>query len=233
MSDHPKNGDAERPPFRLGDWTVEPMLDRISRERETVQLRPRVMDVLLCLVESRETVVSKQQLIDRVWRTEFVSENALTHAITELRTKLGDDPKHPTYIETIPRRGYRIIAELTIDGLGPATASTPPVRFELVAEDGRELPLKDGDNLIGRSPESGILLDTPKVSRRHARIVVAGDSASIEDLGSKNGTFVRGRRLEGPVRLQHADEIQIGVNVARFRFRVIDDRTRTEHLDDC
>ena len=70
-------------------------------------------------------------------------------------------------------------------------------------------------------------------TRRHARILVDSDSTTIEDLGSKNGTFVRGRRLEQPVELRDADEIQIGVNLAKFRFRALDDRTRTEQLDDC
>jgi DNA-binding winged helix-turn-helix (wHTH) protein len=230
VPDSSKTDTAERPSFRLGDWTVEPMLDRISRGDEAVQLRPRVMDLLLCLVDAPEIVVSKQQLIDRVWNTEFVTDNALTHAVTELRKKLGDDAENPTYIETIPRRGYRLVAELDLER---PEAGAAEVRFVLVGEDETELPLHDGDNLIGRSPEAAVQIDTSEVSRRHARIVVDHESAVIEDLGSKNGTFVRGRRLDAPVRLQDADEIQIGVSLATYRFRVVDDRTRTERVDDC
>jgi hypothetical protein len=188
------------------------------------------MDLLLCLVDAPEIVVSKQQLIDRVWNTEFVTDNALTHAVTELRKKLGDDAENPTYIETIPRRGYRLVAELDLER---PEAGAAEVRFVLVGEDETELPLHDGDNLIGRSPEAAVQIDTSEVSRRHARIVVDHESAVIEDLGSKNGTFVRGRRLDAPVRLQDADEIQIGVSLATYRFRVVDDRTRTERVDDC
>jgi DNA-binding winged helix-turn-helix (wHTH) protein len=227
------NDGLERPTFQLGEWTVEPVLDRISRCGETVQLRPRVMDLLLCLVDAPETVISKQQLIDRVWSTEFVTENALTHAITELRTKLGDDAKNPSYIETIPRRGYRIVAELGIERPASGLASSLPVRFTLEAEDGNAFRLRDGDNLIGRSPDAGILIDSSEVSRRHARIRVHGRVAVIEDLDSKNGTFLRGRRLEAPTELQDADEIQIGVSVAKFRFRVIDERTQTERQVNC
>lgn len=191
------------------------------------------MDLLLCLVDASETVVSKQQLIDRVWSTEFVTENALTHAITELRTKLGDDAKNPTYIETIPRRGYRIVAPVDFgSSMAEKTTELPP-RFMLVSEDGDEIRLDEGENLIGRSPDAAVHIDTSEVSRRHARIVVDGDSAFIEDLGSKNGTFVRGRRLEQRTQLQDADEIQIGVAVAKFRFRALDDRTRTEQLQNC
>ncbi len=230
MPDSPNNDTVERPPFELGEWTVEPMLDRISRGEETVQLRPRVMDLLLCLVDARETVVSKQRLIDRVWGTEFVTVNALTHAIAELRKKLGDDVRNPSYIETIPRWGYRVVAKLAVARPEERPAQ---IRFALVDEDGTELPLRAGDNLIGRSAEADFLIDTSEVSRRHARIFIDGDSALIEDLRSKNGTFVRGQRIEAPVRLQDADEIQIGVSLATFRFKVVDDRTRTERHENC
>ncbi len=71
------------------------------------------MDVLVCLARDPGEVATKQHLIDSVWRTEFVTENALTHVIAELRTELGDDARSPTYIENIPRRGYRVIAEVS------------------------------------------------------------------------------------------------------------------------
>ena len=88
------------------------MLNRISRDGHNVQLRPRAMDVLVCLATSNGEVATKQHLIDTVWRTEFVTENALTHVIAELRTDLGDDARNPSYIENIPRRGYRLIADV-------------------------------------------------------------------------------------------------------------------------
>ena len=101
------------PAFQLGEWWVDPMLNRISRDGHNVQLRPRAMDVLVCLATSNGEVATKQHLIDTVWRTEFVTENALTHVIAELRTELGDDARNPSYIENIPRRGYRLIAEIS------------------------------------------------------------------------------------------------------------------------
>ena len=99
--------------FRLGEWSVDPMLNRISRDGHSIQLRPRAMDVLVFLARQPGDVATKEQLIDSVWRTEFVTENALTHVISELRTELGDDAKNPSYIENIPRRGYRLIAEVS------------------------------------------------------------------------------------------------------------------------
>jgi DNA-binding winged helix-turn-helix (wHTH) protein/tetratricopeptide (TPR) repeat protein/TolB-like protein len=135
MAEAPDGG--PRGPFRLGEWFVEPELGRISRGDEVVQLRPRAMEVLICLVELKGRLASKQHLIDTVWRTEFVSDNALTHIIAELRTELGDDAEKPTYIETIPRRGYRVIAPLTT----------------LAAEIGNPQPF-GGEDPIERAPDS-------------------------------------------------------------------------------
>jgi DNA-binding winged helix-turn-helix (wHTH) protein len=213
--------------FELGDWTVEPTLDRISRQDHVVQLRPRAMEVLVCLADLRGQLATKQHLIDTVWHTEFVSENALTHVIAELRAALGDDARQPRYIETIPRRGYRLVAQVTPDDQAPVSASVPPPRFKLTSDDA-DFPLAEGENLIGRGPEATVRIDDPEVSRRHATISVENAVATLHDLGSKNGTFVRGERVVEPARLANADEIRIGINVATFRFVAIDDPTKTE-----
>jgi len=218
---------APREPFRLGEWTVEPELGRISRGDEVVQLRPRAMEVLVTLADLEGRLASKQHLIDTVWRTEFVSDNALTHVVTELRTELGDDVESPSYIETIPRRGYRVIAPVTVIEAGRPGSQPESPLFRLEEED-REYPLVEGENLIGRAPDAEVRIDSPEVSRRHARIVVEGATATLEDLGSKNGTYLRGRRLDEPARLADADAIWIGLDLARFRFVVVNDRTRTE-----
>jgi DNA-binding winged helix-turn-helix (wHTH) protein len=213
--------------FELGDWTVEPTLDRISRQDHVVQLRPRAMEVLVCLADLRGQLATKQHLIDTVWHTEFVSENALTHVIAELRAALGDDAHHPRYIETIPRRGYRLVAQVTLHDGAPVSDPAQPPRFKLTSDDA-EFPLSEGENLIGRGPEATVRIDDPEVSRRHATISVEDAVATLRDLGSKNGTFVRGERAVEPTRLANADEIRIGINVATFRFVAIDDPTKTE-----
>jgi len=97
-------------PFRIGDWIVEPALNRLSRGDSTIQLELKVMDVLVCLAERAGEVLTRQEIVDRVWATEFISDNTLTHAITEIRNALGDDARNPSFIETIHRRGYRLIA---------------------------------------------------------------------------------------------------------------------------
>ena len=92
---------------------VEPSLDRISCDGKMVKLRPRAMDVLVHLALAAGKLASKQDLIDAVWQTEFVSEHALTQVIAELRAALGDDARNPSFIENIPRRGYRLVADVT------------------------------------------------------------------------------------------------------------------------
>jgi len=191
------------------------------------QLRPRAMDVLACLAVTGGSLATKRDLIDAVWRTEFVSDHALTQVIAELRAALGDDARNPTYIENIPRRGYRLVATVT-----PVAASVPPTRdaslpFKLQAEGG-DHPLNQGANVIGRTADADICIDRTEVSRCHARIVVAGTTATIEDLGSKNGTYLNGKRLEQPALLTNGDEIWIGRSVARLRFLVEGEPTMTE-----
>ncbi len=103
-------------PFRLGEWTVEPSLNRLTNGEGSVQLEFKAMDVLLCLAERAGELVTRNELHDAVWQTEFVADNTLVKRIAQLREALGDDARSPTYIETIPKRGYRLISG--VDALG-------------------------------------------------------------------------------------------------------------------
>jgi Tol biopolymer transport system component/DNA-binding winged helix-turn-helix (wHTH) protein len=96
--------------FYLGDWLVHPSLGRMSLAGRVVQVRPKVMDLLVCLAGSPGTVMSKDTLLNEVWGTEAISESALTRTITELRNAVGDDVDQPRFLETIPKRGYRLVA---------------------------------------------------------------------------------------------------------------------------
>lgn len=112
-------------PFRIAGWRVDPDLNRISRDGEAAQIEPKVMDVLVRLASEPGEVVSKQQLLDSVWNGDFVTESVLSRAIAELRSHLGDDARNPTYIATIARRGYRLIAETTTVAAEPAAELAP------------------------------------------------------------------------------------------------------------
>ena len=97
--------------FRLGSWLVEPASGSLSRNDEVIHLAPKVMELLLFLVRNQGEVVSKEQLMSAVWPDTFVAETALTRSISELRHSLDDNSSHPVYIETIPKRGYRLLAK--------------------------------------------------------------------------------------------------------------------------
>lgn len=110
--------------FQLGDWLVQPSLGSVSQGAHRVHVEPKTLEVLLCLAQRPGEVVTKQQLLDTVWPDTIVEEIALARCVSELRKIFGDDPRDPTFIETIPKRGYRLVAPL-----GPAPPlHDPPVR---------------------------------------------------------------------------------------------------------
>ena len=101
--------------FRVGDWLVEPQLNSISANGNTIRVEPKIMQVLVCLTAHANEVVSKERLIQSVWTDTFVSDDVLTRSISELRRVFGDDPKESRYIQTIPKSGYRLIAPVSVD----------------------------------------------------------------------------------------------------------------------
>jgi DNA-binding winged helix-turn-helix (wHTH) protein len=98
--------------FHIGPWLVDPSLNTVSRNGSAVHLEPKMMSVLVCLANAQNAVVSKQRMIDEVWKGTFVTEDVLTRCISELRKALEDDTKEPQFIQTIPRKGYRLVAEV-------------------------------------------------------------------------------------------------------------------------
>lgn len=95
--------------FRLGHWTVHPDRNAVSENGTSTHLEPKVMDVLVCLAETCGEVVKKEVLIQKVWPETFVSDDVLKRSISELRRVFKDDAREPRVIETIPKRGYRLI----------------------------------------------------------------------------------------------------------------------------
>jgi TolB-like protein/DNA-binding winged helix-turn-helix (wHTH) protein/Flp pilus assembly protein TadD len=96
--------------LRIGAWRIDPALDQISMDGNTVKLEPRAMQLLLRLAEHAGEVVSVEQLLDEVWTGVVVTPDSVYHAVAALRRMLGDDTKQPTYIANVPRRGYRLVA---------------------------------------------------------------------------------------------------------------------------
>ncbi|HUF08670.1 MAG TPA: winged helix-turn-helix domain-containing protein, partial [Rhodothermales bacterium] len=95
--------------FWVGDWLVEPSLNRMTREDEDVAVEPKVMEVLVCLAEQPGRTVTKDYFFETVWSGMVVTEDVLSRCISELRKNLGDDSRDPHYIETIRKTGYRLL----------------------------------------------------------------------------------------------------------------------------
>jgi Tol biopolymer transport system component/DNA-binding winged helix-turn-helix (wHTH) protein len=100
--------------FWVGDWLVEPSINRMSRDKDDVAVEPRVMDVLVCLAEQPGRTVTKDYFFETVWEGMVVTEDVLSRCISELRKNLGDDSRDPTYIETIRKTGYRLLAPVSV-----------------------------------------------------------------------------------------------------------------------
>jgi TolB-like protein len=97
------------PEFQLGAWRVQPQLNSVARDHQTIRLEPKMMGVLVCLAQRSGDVVSKEQLVQEVWRNTFVTDDVLIRCVSELRKAFGDSASKPAVIETIPRRGYRLL----------------------------------------------------------------------------------------------------------------------------
>ena len=112
------------PDFHVGPWLAQPARNLIRAQAIARHLEPQVMDLLVFLANTGGRVVSKEELIDGVWDGRFIADTTLTRAVADLRRALGDDQRSPHYIETIPKRGYRLIAAVSANGaLSDATAS--------------------------------------------------------------------------------------------------------------
>ncbi|MCU0292883.1 MAG: FHA domain-containing protein [Thermoanaerobaculaceae bacterium] len=202
--------------FHLGDWLVQPSLNQVCRGSEARLLEPKVMDVLVCVAAGGGALVAKTHIIDEVWATRFVCESVLSRAIAEIRRTLGDSASAPRYLATVTKRGYRVVAPVMPCGTGEPHAGTSEASYVLVVGD-REITLAEGETLIGRDHAVAVRINSLDVSRRHARIVVWNGGARLEDLGSRNGTFLRGRRLDAAAELADGDEIVVGGVFLTFR----------------
>lgn len=115
---------SENDTFQVGEWWVQPALNQITRGDDTVRLEPKAVEVLVFLARNPGRVVSADELIGGVWGGRFVGDSPVYRIIAELRRVLGDDARRPDYIETIRKRGYRLIADVqTAARLRPAGAT--------------------------------------------------------------------------------------------------------------
>ena len=207
----------------FGPFVLDLDTRQLLRDGAEVHLSPKAFQLLAILVERRPAALSKAALLEHLWPATFVAEANLPNLIGEIRAAIGDDPHSPAFIRTVSRFGYAFSAE--VDGPAP-NAREAAHEFKL-ARDGRHQLLCEGENLIGRTNQSGSWFDSISVSRRHARIIVRGDSASVEDLGSKNGTYVDEVKITAATPLVNGAQIRFGSIAVTFRIDLLDDTTMT------
>lgn len=203
-----------RLPFRFGDCELDVDARRLTCRGREAHLSPKAFEVLALLIESCPRPLSKSTLLDRVWPGACVTDASLTRAINEIRGAIGDQPAEGAIVRTVHRVGYVFAGELASmpAPCGPAS----PIVCWLIANR-HDVGLPDGEHIIGRESGVRVRINSPKVSRHHACITVDGESATLQDLDSKNGVFVRGERLTSPRALRSGDEIRIGPLILHFR----------------
>ena len=191
-------------------------------DRRHVHLSPKAFDLLTLLAEARPRAISKQELRDRLWPSTFVSEATLASVVAEVRDALGERGREGRYVRTVHGFGYSFVATAH-----EASSRLNAIPRSWIVCDGEEQALADGEHIIGRDHEVSISLKSPSVSRRHARIVVGAGAATIEDLGSKNGTFVRGESITSVIALADGDRIRVGGFELTFRILTSGGSTET------
>ena len=191
---------------------------------------PRPSSSYTCLLERRPRAVSRAELHDLIWPGVFVAYTSLPRVVTEVRHALADHSRRPRFVRTVHGFGYAFTF-LDVQEV-PASVLGAPSRCSLQWGK-RKIHLAEGETLIGRGPDCAVRIDSDLVSRHHARIRIAGAKATLEDCQSKNGSYVRGKRVEGSVSLEDGDNIKMGKAVLVFLAggREPSDSTATEDID--
>ncbi len=200
--------------YQFDDFTIDTATRRLLKGQSEQHLSPKALDLLQFLIANRARAVAKAELLQLLWPSTHVLETNLASLVAEIRQTLGDSAEEPRYLRTVHRFGYWFVG--AVEDPDDAGTGDVPLRYWLML-DSRQVALSEGDAILGRAPDASVWIDAPGVSRHHARIRIAGVQATIEDLGSKNGTFLAGRRVSQPSPLGDGDEIRLGSVVATFR----------------
>jgi DNA-binding winged helix-turn-helix (wHTH) protein len=194
---------------------------------QQVHLSPKAYQLLDYFLVAAPRALSKSDLHSRLWPETFVSDGNLASLVAELRAALGDHGRHGGMIRTVHAFGYAFVARKT--ELPAADETVDADCLQWLAQSEFQHPLHEGGQVLGRDKSVDVVLDSLSVSRRHARITVAGVSVTVEDLGSKNGTWRRGQRLTGSMTLEDGDELRFGSVDVVFRTMLAPAATRTDN----
>lgn len=212
--------------IHFGDCQADEQAQRLWVAGTPTHVSAKALALLFLLIAHRPRVVSKQEIHAALWPDVYVSDGNLAMLVRELRTALGDDARNPIYIRTAHRRGYAFEAALEPAQEGTDRRHHTPGLLWIVAL-GTRHHLSGGTYTIGRDPACDIWLNAPSVSRRHARLTVTTADVLLEDLDSRNGTFIDERPIAAPTAIVGKSRIRCG-HVSITLQRDPDDVTRTE-----
>ncbi len=210
--------------LQLTDLTFDSDSRQLWSCGKEVHLSPKAFDLLALLIERRPHAVSKADIHDRLWAGTFVSDSSLPSLVSEIREAIADHQRKPRLLRTIHGFGYAF--QVPDESAPQETAAAVSPEAWLIGAN-LELALSCGENVLGREGPGVILVQSSAVSRRHARIAIDGRGAMVEDLGSKNGTYVNDRRVEGPTPVVEGDQVRIGSLLFTFRLSRPDGTTET------
>ena len=191
----------------FGPFVLDLDARQLTRGGREIRLTTKAFDLLTLLALDRPKLLSKAVLQERLWPDTFVAEANLSNLIAEIRDALGDSARAPEYIRTAHGLGYAFCAHAVVIGSRDSSPKTSSCWLEW---DSRRLPLSVGEHVIGRDPDAEITVIESTVSRRHARLVVTTEGATLEAFASKNGTFVGSEPVLAPVQLADGDVIRLG-----------------------
>jgi DNA-binding winged helix-turn-helix (wHTH) protein len=197
----------------FGSWEVDTGRRLLTHRGAPASLSPKAFDLLVVLARHHEKALSKAELHQLLWPDSFVSDGSLTVLVAEIRDVLKDDAEQPRFIRTVRRFGYGFCAPVTTHD----AAAVPSLSGGWVIWGNRSIAIEGPESVLGRALDADIRFDVPGVSRRHARIVVDGEQMALEDLGSQNGTYLRGERITGRATLADGDEVRLGPVSIVFR----------------
>jgi adenylate cyclase len=175
--------------FRVGPWLVSPSLNTVSRNGTSARLEPKVMEVLVCLAGHAGETIAKENLVQTVWPDTFVSDDALKHCISELRRLMEDDAREPHIIQTIPKRGYRLLTPVetrNTPAAGVTQDSIAVLPFINMSADAENEFLADGIteeiiNALGQLPQLHVVARSSAFSfkGKHVDLRTVGEQLNV------------------------------------------------------